>query len=151
MIKMTLKLISAALLCCAFVYSAQAVEEYSNPAVGGYDTVAYFTQSKAVKGSGVHSHTHDGQVYLFSSKENKAKFIKKPNKYAPQFGGYCAFGAAKGKKFHSDPTVFAVVKKKLYLNLNKDIQAQWNEGRSKMIKQGHKNWKKIRTASASSL
>ena len=151
MIKTVLSLMSVIAVSSLLNFSAHAAEEYSNPAVGGFDTVAYFTQNKAVKGSGAHTHIHDGQVYLFSSKENKAKFIKKPNKYAPQFGGYCAFGAAMGKKFHSDPTVFAVVKKKLYLNLNKDIQAQWNDDRKKMIKTAHKKWKTIRTAKASSL
>lgn len=132
-------------------FSAQAKEEFATPAISGYDPVAYFSDSAAKRGSGMHAAEHNGQVYLFSSAENKAKFKKNPSKYLPQYGGYCAFGASLGKKFHSDPTVFAVVKGKLYLNLNKDIQKKWNAKQSDMISAADKNWKKIKSKSAAKL
>ena len=128
--------------------SSFAVEENSIVAISGYDPVSYFTENKAMRGSGMQVAIHAGQTYLFASEKNKNKFVKNPSKYLPEFGGYCAFGAALGKKFHSDPTVFAVVKGKLYLNLNKDIQKKWNAKLSSMIKDGHKNWKKIKNKSA---
>lgn len=128
-----------------------AVEENALVAISGYDPVSYFTMNKAVRGSGMSTSNYNGQTYLFSSAENKAKFEKSPSKYLPQFGGYCAFGAAMGKKFHSDPTVFAIVNNKLYLNLNKDIQEKWNGDQKKMIKDANANWPKIKSKSAASL
>ena len=130
---------------------ASAANEVALPAVGGYDVVAYFTESKAVRGSGFHTATFDGQSYLFSSKENKALFDASPAKYKPAFNGWCAYGVAVNKKFHTDPTVFAVVEGKLYLNLNKDIQGKWDADQSGHIAKAHKNWKKIRKKSAASL
>lgn len=130
---------------------AFASDENANTAISGYDPVAYFKQNEAVRGSGMHTAEHAGQTYLFASEENKAEFSKNPAKYAPQFGGYCAFGVSKGKKFFSDPTVFAVVNGKLYLNLNKDIQAKWNAEQAQLIKDANGEWTKIRSKKISSL
>ncbi len=113
----------------------------SKPAVYGYDAVSYFTMNKAVRGSGMITADYKGETYLFSSNKNKEMFVKSPSKYLPEYGGYCAFGASMGKEFYSDPTIFAVVDNKLYLNLNKDIQMKWNKDRSSMIKNADKKWK----------
>ena len=145
-------LMTTAILALAlFTGNAQAADENALPALSGYDAVSYFNQKDPARGSGMHAHRHNGQDYLFTSAENLAEFKKNPEKYLPQFGGYCAFGAAMGKKFHADPTVYSVVKEKLYLNLNKDIQIKWNEKQAKMIQDADKNWKDIRTVSADKL
>ena len=123
---------------------ASAANEVALPAVGGYDVVAYFTESKAVRGSGFHTATFDGQSYLFSSKENKAKFESNPGQYLPQFGGWCAYGVSVGKKFHVDPTLFEIVSGKLYLNLDGEIQKKWAEDKPSNIKTAHKNWEDIK-------
>lgn len=70
-------------------------------------------------------------------------FEANPEKYAPQFGGYCAYGVAVGKKFFSDPSIWEVVDGKLYLNLDKNIQKKWNEDKSRHIKKAHSNWNDI--------
>ncbi len=131
--------------------SASAVEENSNVGISGYDPVSYFTAKKAQRGSGMNTASYQGQTYLFASAENKAKFKKSPSKYIPQYGGYCAFGAAIGKKFHADPKVFEIVNNKLYLNLNKDIQAKWDASQKQMIKDADKKWPKIKSKAAASL
>lgn len=130
---------------------AQAADENALPALSGYDPVSYFTQKEPTRGSGMHAYRHKGQDYLFASAESLAEFKKNPEKYMPQFGGYCAFGAAMGKKFHADPTVFAVVGDKLYLNLNKDIQMKWNEKQAQMIKDADTNWKSIKSKASDKL
>lgn len=146
--KLISSLLISVLLIAPVAYSA---DENALPALSGYDAVSYFSQKEPIRGSGMHAFRHKGQDYLFSSTENLAEFKKNPEKYLPQFGGYCAFGAAMGKKFHADPTVYSVVGGKLYLNLNKDIQMKWNEKQAQMIKDADKNWKDIRTVAAEKL
>lgn len=146
------KLLSLTIMAFAlFAGTLQAADENALPALSGYDAVSYFTESAPVRGSGMHTHRHNGQDYLFASAESLNTFKKSPEKYIPQFGGYCAFGTAMGKKFHADPTVYSVVNGKLYLNLNKDIQAKWNEKQAVMIQDADKNWKSIRSVAADKL
>lgn len=130
---------------------AFAADDFSLPAVGGYDLVSYFTTNAAVRGSGFHAAQYEGQSYLFSSKENQEMFEKNPTKYLPQFGGWCAYGASVGKKFHVDPTVFEVVDGKLYLNLNKEIQEKWNSDKANNIKIAHQKWDSIKSLEAGKL
>jgi YHS domain-containing protein len=125
--------------------------ENSIPVMGGYDPVSYFTSGEPQRGSGFHTATHKGGTYLFTSKSNKEMFEANPEKYAPQFGGYCAYGVAVGKKFYSDPTIWKVVDGKLYLNLDKKIQAKWNEDMKGHINKAHSNWKDIEHKNPSEL
>jgi YHS domain-containing protein len=81
----------------------------------GYDPVAYFTQKKAVKGNPKYQTTYQGAVYYFSSAADLATFKKSPSKYVPQYGGFCASGMASRQANDSDPTVFFVIKGKLYV------------------------------------
>ena len=106
--------------------SAHATDyNLSNVGAGGYDVVSYFKDGKAMRGTGWHVAAHEGTTYLFASKANRKQFVKAPEKYLPQFGGYCAYGAAVGKKFYADPTVWKIVDGKLYVNLDKKIQKKW--------------------------
>ena len=81
----------------------------------GYDVVGYFTQDKAVKGSPKYQTTYQGATYYFSSEANLAIFRKNPPKYVPQYGGFCANGMKDRKAADIDPTVFFVLKGKLYV------------------------------------
>ncbi len=140
---------AVALVAGMFVSGAGASDmrnngtETSAPVMGGYDPVSYFSAAKPMRGSGYHTATYDGGTYLFASKDNKKMFEANPKKYAPQFGGYCAYGVAVGKKFYSDPTIWEVVNGKLYLNLDKKIQMKWNADQSGHITKAHSNWKGI--------
>ncbi|MBC8284027.1 MAG: YHS domain-containing protein [Nitrospinae bacterium] len=117
--------------------------EISSPVMGGYDPVSYFNAGKPMRGNGYNAVTHEGGTYLFATKENKKMFEANPEKYAPQFGGYCAYGVAVGKKFYSDPTIWKVVDGKLYLNLDKNIQKKWNADMNGHIRKAHSNWRNI--------
>jgi YHS domain-containing protein len=125
--------------------------EISAPVMGGYDPVSYFKAGKPMRGSGYHTATYNGGAYLFATKDNKEKFVANPEKYAPQFGGYCAYGVAVGKKFYSDPNIWKIVDGKLYLNLDKDIQKKWNKDISGHIAKADTNWKSIEHKNPSEL
>jgi len=113
-------------------------------AIHGYDPVAFFTENKAVLGQASHTAVHEGAAYRFASRENQEIFEKNPERYVPQYGGFCAYGAALGAKFDGDPRLFAIVNHKLYFNLNPDIQKKWNEDRTGYIRKAEKNWPTIR-------
>ena len=100
---------------------------FSSKAVGGYDTVTYFTTGQPVKGVDEFSSEYKGAKWLFSSAENKALFDAAPEKYAPQYGGYCAWAAAQEKLAPGDPNVWKIVDGKLYLNYDKNIAAKWEQ------------------------
>lgn len=139
------------LLTLGLVTQAQAADEHADAAIGGYDPVAYQTQGKAVRGSGMFTARHAGQTYLFASADHQKRFQQTPDKYVPAYGGWCAYGVSVGKKFHTDPTVFAVVNGKTYLNLNKDIQKKWDVDRAASIKKADQHWKKIRKKASDKL
>ena len=94
-------------------------------AIRGHDPVAYFKEGKPAKGSTEHRFEHQGSVFLFASRANRDTFAAEPDKYAPQYGGFCAFGTAGGYKAAVDPAAFSVVNGKLHLNYNRDVQKQW--------------------------
>lgn len=113
-------------------------------AIHGYDPVAYFTEGRAVIGKAAFTATHDGAAYRFSSQANKDAFERNPERYVPQYGGFCAFGVSVGAKFDGDPTLWKVVDNKLYLNLNPQIQEKWQQDVSGNIAKADQHWKRIR-------
>lgn len=113
---------------------------FSNLAVGGYDPVAYFTLGEPVKGAAEFSTTYKGAEFRFSSQANLDAFLAAPDDYAPQFGGYCAYGVAKDAAVKGDPKNWSIVDGKLYLNLNKKIQKQWDEDRAGYISEADEKW-----------
>lgn len=98
---------------------------FNNKAIYGYDTVAYFTQNQAVKGSSDYVFSWRGADWFFSSAEHMALFKADPEKYAPQYGGYCAYAMADGKFAGIDEDAFTILDGKLYLNYNKRIHKKW--------------------------
>jgi YHS domain-containing protein len=114
-------------------------------AIKGHDPVAYFTMNKPVKGSSSFMAKHDGATYWFANAEHQRAFIAQPAKYVPQYGGYCAYGVAKGAKPDIDPTAFSVVEGKLYLNLNPDVQSRWLKDVPGYVRSADENWKSLAT------
>lgn len=116
-------------------------------AIGGYDVVSYFSEG-ATKGKKSISTTHDGATYYFSSRENLASFKADPDKYLPQYGGFCAWGVAEKKSmFPINPETFDIVDGKLYLFFDGDFQGKplntkipWNAETSKLVNSADKNW-----------
>ena len=100
---------------------------FSSLAVSGYDSVAYFTDGKPVKGKGEFSFKWKGAEWRFSNAENLAKFKADPDTYAPQYGGYCAWAVSQGYTAPTDPEAWHIVDGKLYLNYSESVQRQWME------------------------
>ncbi len=138
-------------LLISFSSASTAAEEHSIVGVGGYDLVSYHTGKKPLQGNGNHVVRHEGVNYLFSSKKNAKKFKANTAKYLPEYGGYCAYGAAVGKKFIADPTVWEIVNDKLYLNLDNGIKALWAKDVSGNIAKADNNWKEIKDIPAAKL
>lgn len=109
-------------------------------AIQGYDPVAYFTQSAAMKGESRFSHDWNGVTWRFASAEHRAAFQADPERYAPQFGGYCAYAVANGYTAKTDPRAWHIEDGKLYLNFNDDVRTQWHGQRHDLIRKGHRNW-----------
>jgi len=113
---------------------------FSNKAVKGYDTVAYFTENKAVKGSSDFVTEYNGADWYFSSQANLDLFVANPEKYAPQYGGYCAWAVSQNKTAPIKPELFTIVDGKLYLNFNEKINDQWNGNRDEFINLADQHW-----------
>ncbi|MFK8016345.1 MAG: YHS domain-containing (seleno)protein [Gammaproteobacteria bacterium] len=112
----------------------------SSTALKGYDTVAYFSEGKPVKGNKQFSTQWNGATWLFSSEENLNAFTKAPENYAPQYGGYCAWAVSEGYTASGDPKVWAVVDGKLYVNYNRKIGKRWQADRAAFIEKADANW-----------
>jgi len=139
--------INLVMTCLMMIFSATSTAGsktytafFSDLAVSGYDTVAYFTQGKPVKGSSDFTTQYQGATWQFSSQENLALFAQAPTKYAPQYGGYCAWAVSQGDTASSDPEAWQIVDDKLYLNYNVDIQNKWLKDSKKLILQADQNW-----------
>ena len=120
-------------------------------AVHGHDVVAFFTEGRPTLGSAEFSAVHDGATYRFASQEHLAAFEADPAKYTPVYGGFCAYGVAVGKKFDGDPRFWKIVDGRLYLNLNRDIQATWLEDVPGHIAEANTNWAEIRSVAVGDL
>ena len=112
-------------------------------AVHGYDVVAYFTEGQPTRGRAKYSTVYNDATYRFASESHLDAFEDDPEKYLPQYGGYCAYGVAVGAKFDGDPHLWRVVAGKLYLNLNEDVQAAWEKDIPGYIKKADRNWTRI--------
>jgi hypothetical protein len=112
-------------------------------AVGGHDPVAYFTESKAVLGSADITFEHEGAVWRFASTANREAFQADPAKFAPQYGGYCAFAVANGYTAKGDPQAWTLANDKLYLNYNKSVQRGWEQDIPGNVRKGDANWPKV--------
>lgn len=124
--------------------SPQANTDPTGVVLHGYDPVAYFTDGKPVAGDEQFSAEYDGGKYLFSTAANRDSFVANPAKYAPQYGGFCAFGVSVGKKFDVDPASFKIVDGKLYLNLNPQVLKKWSMDTMGYLQKSESNWSRIR-------
>jgi len=109
-------------------------------AVGGYDPVAYFKDGKPTPGKADVTYTWKGATWRFASTANRDAFREQPEKYAPQYGGYCAYAVSQGATAKGDPRVWKVVDGKLYLNLSSSVQRLWERDIPGYIKKADRNW-----------
>ena len=109
-------------------------------AVKGADVVAYFTERRAVIGKAAYSTTWRGATWRFSSTENLAKFKADPAKYAPQYGGYCAYAVSEGYTAKIEPEAWSIVDGKLYLNYSLGVRSLWKRNKQERIRKANTNW-----------
>lgn len=116
---------------------------FSSIAIGGYDAVAYFSQNKPVKGNAKYKTKYKGVVWHFSNAENLSKFKQNSKKYAPQYGGYCAWAVAKNKTAKGDPLQWSIYEDKLYLNYDQRIKSKWSADKKNLVEKGDKNFPRV--------
>jgi YHS domain-containing protein len=109
-------------------------------ALGGYDAVAFFTQSKPVKGSASYSYSWEGVNWLFADKADLESFKKSPMKFAPAYGGYCAYGTSEGHKAPTHADTWTIVNNKLYFNYNRKVKEMWLKNQSALIDSANRKW-----------
>jgi YHS domain-containing protein len=112
-------------------------------AIKGYDAVSYFTEGAPREGNPEISLDWMGATWLFATPEHREAFKADPERYAPQFGGYCAYAVAKGNPAQADPRIWAIVDEKLYLNLAPGVQEKWEADRTALIAGARNNWPEV--------
>ncbi len=136
---------AAALLLAGLAAPGSAAEPVNtgwlgNTAIKGYDPVAYFTTGDPVKGKKRHSTEWKGATWRFHSQAHLEKFVQDPQRYAPAYGGYCAWAVAQGDVADIDPDAWAIHDGRLFLNYSKSIQTKWEINKEDNIRRADRNW-----------
>ena len=123
---------------------------FGGVAIKGYDPVAYFSMSRAVKGSSKITHEWLGETWQFENDEHRQAFISNPIRYAPQFGGYCAgemlyADVTTGITSNIDPEAWKIVDDKLYLFYDKGYAEHFAKNADELVPTAKKNWEKVKT------
>ncbi|MBI3435260.1 MAG: YHS domain-containing protein [Proteobacteria bacterium] len=140
------RIVPAVFLTVALAGSASAREPeiytglVASTAAAGYDVVAYFTDAKPVAGRKDLTYQWKGVTWRFASEKNRDAFKAKPEAYAPQYGGYCAWAVSQGITAKGDPKFWKVVDGKLYLNYDARVQKDWERDIPGNIVKADKNW-----------
>lgn len=141
--KVLLSLPVALLLLTVFSGITAGKSSMTDIAINGYDTVAYFSAGKAIKGSESFTFRWHEMTWYFISEENRDLFSSGPGKYAPRYDGYCAWAMTESRKARADPEVWKIVNGKLYLNCSKSAFKKWSRDIPGNIKKADRNWTKI--------
>ena len=139
---------SAALLMLASTSASAAIDAiytgfFSNEALRGYDTVAYFTQGMPVEGSDDFTTQYMGAEWKFSSQEHLDLFLADPEMYAPQYGGYCAWAMSNGDTASAEPDLWTIHEGKLYLNYSRRVNERWLANKEEFIQKADVEWPKF--------
>ncbi len=113
-------------------------------AIRGFDVVAFFADSKAVKGNDSLAYQWKDANWLFATNENLQAFKSNPEKYAPQYGGYCAYGTADNHKAPTQTDTWTIVDSKLYFNYNNKVKEYWTKNQEALIKKADIIWPNIK-------
>ncbi|HMH24024.1 MAG TPA: YHS domain-containing (seleno)protein [Puia sp.] len=142
------KIISLAVIVMVLLSQAHAqkAEVYSpgGKAIKGYDPVAFFTDSKPVMGADSLSYSWKGATWLFADRSNLQRFKANPEKYAPQYGGYCAYGTSQGHKAPTEVSTWTILNDKLYFNYNEKVKGMWVKDQPGYIQKADKQWPEIK-------
>lgn len=111
---------------------------------GGYDVVAYVSQGRPVPGSAEIIHMWNGAIWRFSNLANRDAFAAMPERYAPAYGGHCAWAAARGYKAKGDPRHWKIVGGRLFLNYDAAVQKAWEADIAGFITSADAKWSALR-------
>jgi YHS domain-containing protein len=138
---------AAALVSCAFsLRLLQAQQVATRPvALRGYDPVSYFTEGRPQMGSAEFAFSYEDAVYNFASESHRDMFKVDPEKYAPQFNGYCAISISKGVKIEPDPEAWAIKDGKLYVFSGKAGVPMFNQHTSDIVSKANRSWSDLRS------
>ena len=130
----------------SLIVSAQKSEVFtkSGTAISGYDAVAYFKEGQATKGTDQFVYNWNGANWYFSNQQNLDSFKTSPQKFAPQYGGYCAYGMYEGHKAPTDPNAWTIVNGKLYFNYNLEVRELWRDKKEEKIETADTKWPGIK-------
>ena len=117
-----------------------AVNTEHGLAIKGYDPVSYFNIGKPTPGLAQFATAYNGVTYRFASAENRDRFVASPEKFVPQYGGYCAYAISLNRIADIDPDEWSIVNDKLYLNNGLLAQTLWSFDKSGNITKGDHNW-----------
>lgn len=132
--------------------SAQELNlDASGLALRGYDPVAYFNAGKPEAGRAEFTATHKGATFRFANASNRDTFVADPDRYLPQYGGWCAYAAADGKKADADPQAWRIENGKLYLNYNRLVGMLWSTDIPGYVSKADARWPAIRDKPAAEL
>lgn len=139
-------LFATLLLSLSFQVNAQKSEVFQKDgaAIRGYDPVAFFQQQKPVKGLPEFTTIWKSASWYFTSQANKDAFIQSPETFAPQYGGYCAYGTAAGHKAPTDIDTWTIVDGKLYFNYNNKVKEAWGKDTNGYIEKADVQWPVIK-------
>jgi hypothetical protein len=132
--------LALALAPACSVQAAEPIYTKDGLALSGYDAVAYHTAGKPTPGRPEHEAAWSGARWRFASAENRDAFLKDPARYAPQYGGYCAWAVSRGYVYRTDPEAWKLVDGKLYLNYDREVRAKWEKELPEVIRKADGNW-----------
>lgn len=112
-------------------------------AIRGYDPVAYHLDRKPIRGKEDYTAEWNGVAWRFSSEDNRDKFTRNPERWAPQYGGYCAWAVSNNYTASTDPDAWSIVDDRLYLNYSKSVRTSWSRDIPGNIRNGDANWPSV--------
>ncbi len=137
-------LIALLVAACSDASTGAEIFQKEGLAINGYDPVAFFSDGTPVKGTAQYRYQWKDATWSFASQAHLDSFKRSPNRYAPQYGGYCAYGIADGHKAPTEAATWTIENGKLYFNYNNEVKQLWNKNRSNFITTADKNWQQVK-------
>lgn len=139
-------LLAAALMLAVQGLHAQKSEIFApkGKALKGYDVVASFKDAKPVEGADSLTYHYKDVDWFFATRNNLEAFKASPDRYVPQYGGYCAYGTSEGHKAPTEPDTWSIVDDKLYFNYNMKVKNNWSKNREERIQKADTQWPLIK-------
>jgi hypothetical protein len=121
----------------------KSINNQAGLALRGFDPVAWFADSRPRRGEAAFRTDHAGVTWHFASAANRARFDADPAAHMPRYGGFCAFGVARGYKVDIDPDAWHIREGILYLNYDRGVQRQWQRDIPGHIARADANWPRL--------